>query len=585
MAKEIEEAEQAKFKKMISTLIEVNQDIKGPKDKENEAIKIAIKEAVNINPQKKNTFVSSKLLQISLFKILSKLKLQDFRLHGESKEEIQDPATGKIIPIGTPRPPAVEKLVNAAVASVMEEGDYANVLIGKNGADIDAMTVGDGFYWVGVNEENAFPYKVERLSYSNVYMDPYANHARDAKEIMAIFTASREEFEEMFEDDFDLSNVENGDIPTNANLYDESNFSQRQRDVQAKRIQWGYYYNLNKETLIFFAGGTCEILDVKQEEDYPHYMGSGNTKKIYHPICQRVCFLSPDGPYNFGFCSLLYDVSKALEKIENKYYKHVSKNTNPLSVLSIPTDSIDSFYASVASAEQERDLGGDAFIPVGYDQNLSNGTGISTRSLTTQSLVNDFNLMKSIFEELIKRIGVPLDEIVHKGNVTARQIDSESEASSAVMAQISENNAEQTKFDVNLCVDMIKTRVKKNNKTPLGLRVSWIKDGEELILPSGTLGALQEELKRNSYKTYVNRRSGVVQSNFARIAALSQFIQSIPAGSQQSSAAIREIANLRGLDFAGEVDQVEKEGVQSLSDPSQIEQGPSARQNLAGLLN
>jgi len=523
--------------KAVSTALEVisrNWDIKNEQDRINKDIQQLFTNGFEVRNPTGNRKITSKKLYQAIWRMASRMKPLDFTVQG----------------VG--RPESIERVVADAIWTTMDDGGYAEALRNKGGAFYNLLMYGDAFMYVGANPEQGPPILFNPLSNTNIYVDNFATAiraqgwGRNATKLVAIFSYSWPEFVSMypeFKDKVDLGRIPR-ELSTNEELERQKDFKYKLED---ELIEVAHFYDINYPNYTVFAGPSCTILEKHEKGDYPFEMN----KEPYIPILQYICWPSSEGFYNFGIGSMIYDLAIISRRLLNMEVAHIEDNTYPIELVNIPQGEASKFFNKLSLAHEMRASGKKGYVAMEYDP--MSPQSVSSQSLVTQNLVNEWQLAYDTLDREIKRMGIPLDEIDRQGNITATQILAEEENANALVKQIMEYNASESKFAVELTIDMIKEYITKNNKTPVNLSTTIRLDNGEDVVPDGiTMGMVSDELKKNKYFIRINARSGAIPSNVLRSAQIARGLSIAAPGTKAQQRLSGQFAQLHDLDIPGE---------------------------------
>ena len=522
--------------KAVSTALEVinrNWTTKNERDRINRDIQNLFEQGFEVRSPNGPRKINSKKLYQAVWRMASRMKPLDFTMHG------------------TGRGQAIERVVADGVATVMTEGGYAESLRNKGGAFYNLLMWGDGFLYAGANPKAGPPIVFMPVSNTNIYVDNFATAirsqgwGRDASKLVAIFSYSWPEFVAMYP--HMKNKVEMGRIPREFVGNEIERNKDYQYNLEDEIIEVAHSYDTNYPNYTIFAGPSCSIVEKHEKEDNPFMLN----KEPYIPILQYMCWPSSEGFYNYGIGNMIYDLAILSRRLLNMEMAHIEDNTYPIELVNVPQGEASKFFNKLSLAHEMRANGKKGFVAMEYDP--TSPQTVNSQTLLTQSLVNEWQLAYDTLDREIKRMGIPLDEIDRQGNITATQILAEEENANALVKQIMEYNASESKFAVELTIDMIKEYVTKKDKTPINLSTSIRLDSGQELVPEGvTMGMVSDELNKNNYFVRINARSGAIPSNVLRSAQVSRGLQVAAPGTVAQKKLLDQYAQLHDLDIPGE---------------------------------
>tara|TARA_R100000656_G_scaffold84328_1_gene61572 strand:- start:6496 stop:8268 length:1773 start_codon:yes stop_codon:yes gene_type:complete len=549
--------------KAVRTALEVMQehnDIKEQRDSDNQTIMDLMERGFKVVDPSGTRQISSKALQQALWRTIQRMKPLDFTIHG------------------TGRPEFMEQFVTQGVSTVLDRGGYVKALRDKQGAFFNLLLLGDAFIQVGTNpSEYDMPIGFNTISNSNVYVDPFAtvmraeSSGRSVSKMVVVFSYSWAEAVKFYPKLKKIGGA--GRIPRDL-TFDKETARSQQQTTQIKEktdlVEIAHFYDIANKNYTVFAGPSCTVLEKKSGDKYPFVKG----KKPYIPVIHMICQPASEGFYNHGIGDMIYDLAVLSQRLLNMEINHVNDNTYPIELVNLPKDKSAKFFNDLMAAHEMRAAGKKGFVPVEYDANSPGSSQISSQTLLTNNLTNEWQL---IFEQLtreISRLGINLDEADRGANVTATQILSEEEAANSFVKQVMEYNASETKFSIELTMDMIEEFIGKKNKTKLNLTTLIDVDGVELPLDEATLGNLSSELKEGDYFVKVNARTGAVPSNILQQAQISRILPLTPPGTPAFAKLQKQLADLNDRDLSMEdfaliqqAPQIAEEAIEGATEP------------------
>jgi len=516
-------------------VIDLNYNTKNERDSWNIDIQRLFERGFEVRSPKGNKKINSKRIFQAIWRMASRMKPLDFTIHGNN------------------RPREIERIVTDGVATVMNEGGYVGGMRDKQGAFFNLLMYGDAFMYVGATPDDdkntKFPIQFNPVSNSNIYVDQFAVGMRDkgwgrnARKMVAVFQYSYAEAKSIFPG----KRFGRGKIPRNM---------AQQREIEDKEIaqsareasdvtEIAYYYDLDNQVYSVFAGSSCTLLKELKGDKYP-FKKDG---EVYIPILHFLCQPSSQGFYNYGIGNMIYDLALQTQRLMNMEINHIEDNTYPVEIINAPQGEASKFFNKLSLAHEMRAQGKKGYVVMEQDPSGSNG--VQSQSLITQNLFNEWQAVFDRLDRELARMGIMLDEADRGANVTATQILAEEEAQNALIKQIMEYNATESKFAVDLTIDFIKRFVPKNDKTPLNLSTKIDTPEGEKRVDEVTLGNISEELKAHHYWTRINARTGVYPSNVLRSAQVSRMLNLATPGSPAYTKLVSEFAGIHDIDIPG----------------------------------
>lgn len=462
--------------------------------------------------------LSSKLLFQVRDEVMKKVKLLDFAIHGQG------------------RPEWMEKVVTAAVGTILDTGGFVKGMLGKQGAAEKSFMYGDGYLMLSGNKGKGAPFKFIPLENSQIYLDPDAVVFRDAdggrgvSKLVVIRSFSWAEFEKMYPKK--CKKVAWGEIPRKKSVWNSTDKTVLQTaDMDAEedyRVEVAYSFDLYNEAYTVFAGRNCFPLEDFRGKKYPFKKEDG---QLYIPIIHKYCRAALEGLYNLGLGDYMFELAVLSRELKRKQFRHTSDQASPYDLLYLPTNKKNTFYNSLALADELKAAGKRAMVTVDYDPKTEQPGMIQTQTLQTTSLTNDWIQMKEMLDQEYNRIGIFLDG-VSGVTKTAKQIAYEEDRQNDFVSHTMEQFAPEQKEAIEMVLQFIRDFVPKSDKTPLNLTTKIVVDGEEIPTDTITLGMVADELKRHHYFVKVNSSTGVVPSNTMKQIQTARAMQTAIPGSR-----------------------------------------------------
>ena len=520
-------------------MIQKNLDVKIIRDGKNLLIQKLMEDGFDVTSPSGNLKISSQMMQQALWRTANKMKPLDFEIHGVGRDE------------------SYERIMTAAVSTVMDKGRYVNSMRDKDGVFQKLLLYGDGFIHVGTDPDGDqdYPIQFNPISNSNIYVDSYATGVRSggigrsANQMCVMFSYSTDTAYEMWPE---LEKVKaNGRIPRDIGMLKELERSYIQTFKLDDLIEVAYFYDLAKRKYMIFAGSQCYVLEDKEGKDYPFVMDG----EPYIPVLQYLCMPSSEGFWNYGLGHILYRLALIQQRLMNMAINHAEDNTYPITLVNVPQAEAAKFFNKLQLAHEMRAVGKKGYVAMEYDPSKPGSNSVQAQSLLTNNLMNEWQIVMEQLTRELTRLGIPIDDVERGANVTASQIMSEEESANAWIKQVMEYNASESKFAVELTMDFIKKFVSKNSKESVQLTTAETienpKSGKALTasqLTQITMGMIASELKEYDYFVIVNSRSGAIPSNIMRQTELQRVMNTTMPGSPAWAKASWETAKLNNVD-------------------------------------
>jgi len=526
-------------------VIEDNFSSRNQQDAIVDAIQSLLNEAFLIVDPKGTKRLSSQRLYQALWRTASRMKPLDFLIHGDSM--------GRDFDIHR----IAEKIVTGGVATIMDKGGYDSALRDKNGAFFNLLLYGDGLIQIGTGDDD-IPIAFSAIASKNVYTDNYATgirmagKGRSAQKMVIIFSYSMDEYLRLYPDM--KGKVEAGRIDRIPSMKDQQRTFNQEFSLD-NLIEEAHSYDLTTKTNTIFAGGKHTIREKYKGENYPFIMEGSP----YIPILQFLCIPSSDGFWNYGIGHLLYRLAIVSRQLMNLEVNHISDNVLPIELISLPQGQAANFFNRLKAANKMRAAGQKGYVPMERSANDPNGSAITSQTLTTQNLFDEWQAVYDRLDQEIRRCGINIDELDVGGTKTATEILALEENANSFVKQIMEWNASETQEAVEITVDMIKEFIPDKNDYPVNLTTKIDNSRMEGV----TMGMVAEELRSRNYFVEVNARTGAIPSNIVMRQRYGDALMLAQPGSPAQMKIITELNALNGIDIPGE------EFIMQMSAPSQ----------------
>jgi|TARA_R100001530_G_scaffold10633_1_gene10457 hypothetical protein len=524
--------------KSVENALKVVNDGFDVRNKQNGRIKSIQKlfqESFIISDPKGTKKLNAQRLYQVLWRTAGRTKPLDFTLNGVNKD-------------GIPVDPNQERLVTAGVSTVMDKGGYNSAFRDKQGLAFNFLLYGDAFLQIGANDDkkSKIPIAFRVLSNDNIYVDNFATAVRakasgaSASKMVVVFTYSKDNFDEMWPDNNEVMGV----IPRNRDEKEQiKDIDQELKDED--KVEVAHSYDLTTKTHVIFAGTQSKVLQEDEGDDYPFVMEG----EEYIPIVQFMCMPSSEGFYNEGIGAMVYKLAMISRELLNMEVNHLQDNVYPITHVNIPKGEAAKYFNKLKAAHQMRSVGKKGYVAMEYDPNSPNSERVTSESLLTNNLFNEW---QNVFDRLdgeLRRLGINIDELDVAGDKTATEILALEENANAFVKQIMEYNATESKFAAKATLDMITEFVGKKDKTPLNLAVKIpLASGAEAQVGQITLGMISEELKVNHYWVNINSRSGAIPSNNVLRAEINSVLPFMQPGSPAWKRAVGQLSQLSNFD-------------------------------------
>jgi hypothetical protein len=361
-------------------------------------------------------------------------------------------------------------------------------------------------------------------------------------------------------------------VDTHVDRTRESKFQEFDRD-EKEIVQIAHYYDIGTEEYVCIAGRQKIKLDYKSGEDYP-YIKDGMP---YIPLSQFSCFYGAEGFYDEGLGSIFYDMVLELRKLTNMQLLHIEDQIAPVTFLTVPNGEVKRTLKSYKYALKLREKGLRPLATLGYDETNPNGSNLNMQTLQAPNNTQAWQIIDQYFERSIKRSGVNLDGIDRGTNVTARQVLAEEESSNAVIKQIMENNATETKHIVEVTISMMKAYIDKDNDTPVDFTTTINLEEIGMKGEKVTLGEVAEDLDVNTYFVRVNSRTGAIPSQAMLRAKYEALLPALAPEDPNRSAVVKSLFELSDLDY-DVANPIANNMQQPMGQPGQMPPNPTERQ-------
>jgi hypothetical protein len=546
--------------KAVVTYLEVisnNSSEKNLQIAKNKAIQELLESTFEVsNPSGTQKIPSQRLYQ-ALWRVQNRMKPLDFMIHG------------------TGQPQYKEKIVSDGVSTVMDRGGYDSALRDKNGAFFSLLLYGDATIMVGANDDKKSyaPVLFTPVSIDNVYADVFATGIRNrgnagsAYRAVAIFSYSWNRAVDLFPKLKEIGGI--GKIPREREGWDKELERKYEQEFSMEdEVEIGFGWDISKQNFTVFAGSACTVLEEYNGDDYPFLKKDGTP---YIPLLHFICVPSSEGFYNHGVGDLLYKLAIVSGRLLNMEVGHAEDNTYPITIVSTPQAEASNFFAKLATAHKQRAAGKKPFVVLERDPNDSND--VQAKSLTTQNLTNEWQLIYNTFLDEIQMLGINLKELTQEGNPTATEILSDEENSQSWVKQVMEYNASESQEAVEITLDCIEEFVSKNSKVPLNLTTKIpTEDGQDEVRADGmNMGMLKTAIKDGDWFVKINSRTGAIPSNTMLRAKIMSVFPLAQPGSPAQGKLAKMMAEIADMDLMPEEFMPQQQEAQATPEAAQAD--------------
>lgn len=456
----------------------------------------------------------------------------------------------------------LEILVAKAVKEVLHRGGYDSSFAGKQGIVDRILRNGDAYRLIFQQDpdKTAFPVGFKLIDQNNIFVSTSATTFRGGNKnvthLVALFAGTVEEFKEAFPEYKD-SEVRPGTIPKNTTSFKDLDQTYTQKLTQdngsedQELMDWAYSFCISPGKMAYrlFAGGDLSILESENEKDYSwKFENLEGKEEPYIPVANYMCIPAVEGIFNDGLGAYLYDLCIVFRQVLNMTVGHVQENAYPHTLINLPQDQLQSFFGLVRMADQLRNAGERAYIPVGYNPNQQ-GVAPSASAILNGGRMDEASSLLALLDDEFRKCGVYLDEPVDP-SVTATQVKLNASNALVLPKSIMKVNASEIEFEVMVAIDMIKKYVNENDETPLILDTTIeLPDGNYSIrgVPF-TLGWLAGILKERQWRVVTDPESGA-RTNDAMLSIMYQeMLPQLDPASPEYAAVARRLMLVSGVD-------------------------------------
>jgi len=521
--------------KSIVSLLQTSAVAKNERDQKNIAIRDMFEAGFVATEPNGPRQIHSKLLVQAFSQISTMMKFLDFSVDAQNRTVGQ------------------KAVVSAGISTICDKGGLDNVMRDKGGVFQNLILYGDGYFTVNENdneqEKTSVPIVFDVYANSNVVLDNNATkiRGRGGKAVTKAMVYSEFTIDEAKSTFGSLIGDAKGKIPRNNAALDNIEKDESQKN-EVDTVEIGYFWDISNKKYIVVAGEQMEELENKSGDAYPFMMNG----VAYLPIFNFICQPAAKGVYNHGLGDYIYELALVNQKLLNLGINHAYKGADPITVLNVPQGKSKKFIKNLDQANRMRSQGKDAYAIIEHDPMNPGASAVSSQTINTQSLVNEWQMIFDRLTNELKRWGINVDAIEHGSGITASQIISEEEARSAFVKQIMEYNASETQFMVEVVLDKLKDLSSKND-TPLNTTIKF-EDKEtgvegEVEVEDITIGDVIDQLKKHDYYVKVNSRTGVFPTNIMKQAQISRVLPALQPGTPAHTKMLKEFASLNEHNF------------------------------------
>ena len=409
--------------------------------------------------------------------------------------------------------------VNLAINSIVRDSCLVNAFTDKTAVFFRSLLFGDAFVRIGASYDS--PIKFETCSIQDIWIDSNALEMRssggniDVDELAISYYYSKSEFDSLY------PNFSNKVIAGKVPFFDGSD--------EGDFVQVVHYYSRSRREYIVLAGSNAVSVFSVCGDDYPYY---DLHNKPYIPVLHFACFPSLDGFYNSGLGNLLYNLHIETRRLMNMAISAISNRVDPLYTITMKKSKIAEFQNWFYKALEAKSRGEMGIIPVDTDENGNAEYG-RVQSIIGEELSNEFERLLAQYDQIVKRLGINLDDISYSGD-TARHTILREENSSNFVRQIIEQNSSEFRFAIECILSAIRDFVAHDDNSRIA---------------SMTMGELSQILADDGFYVDVDLRSGAYLNNAFEIAKIDEVLKHLPRESKAYSKVISERSKLLGVEI------------------------------------
>lgn len=511
-----------------------NYTAKNQHDQDVQAINDLFTQGFEIHDPTGARKINSKMLIQWLEDWGGEMNIMDFDINGSGKDDY------------------LEYLVTEGVNTVLTCGGFDRTFNGKGGAMTNALLYGDGYRMIGTNEEDGFPVMFTPVTQSNIYFNVRATDFRNTNKPVTrcavVYSGTWNEFISLFPEAKNKAGI--GLIPRNFTYLKESDMSYAQTyntPSMDTTVEWCYYWDLDHKHFVLFAGSQCTVIAEKKGSEWIwDYTDSYGRKKSYIPISHYSVFPAAEGMYNYGIGHYVYDVAKFYNGLANMMGTHVENNIFSPKVIGIGQGQSADFMRKINMGYQERALGQTPWVPV--ESSATSPNGISMYNTSVPLMYNELLTAWENLEKNLTRLGYYPDGIENTSK-TAFEERINYERASKPIKRIMRRNALETRFEIEVTLDLIRKTVSSTDKTPLNITSPVKIDGEMKNPSMLTLGNLKNTLKNGHWFVNMQTKKVDIPSETIKMQGIQELLPFLTPGSPAFNKAVKTTAALKGLDF------------------------------------
>jgi len=464
--------------------------------------------------------------------------------------------------------------IKAAVEYIMKEGSWVNALKNdKDGAFFMLSMIGNAFVEIStkgkMNADNSAPLQFNTIPPDRIFFNRTAVRMRDsargmnARRCIIVYDLTFDEYmEDIVPEIADIKmrkkaeNVSWDLLPLSSELDSisrrsvslSSNASGKSSDnfesEISRRGQVAVYIDLDARAKIMIAGGGATIISQFLGDDFPHMMND----KPYIPVVNLRCFGRARGFYDGGMGHYVSELNQLEELLQNKTVSGAIKEVDPMDVLTVANGRQLDVQQAIIDAELDMAAGR---RPIILNEMTDDGSPMvgNMGKLSGGGIGNSGVAIENILEKQKLEVGMNMRDVSTEKEKTAFAIQQEAAAQTALPSRISEKNAGEYKFAIEVIIDLMQKLIPTSNKTIIPTREIKMSTGEDAISVSGfKLGDVIKMMKKQKLQVTVEDQSGVTPTNFERIAKINTLLPLFQ-GTKAGVKLMKELVELSGYSF------------------------------------
>lgn len=413
----------------------------------------------------------------------------------------------------------MRNIVSQWVAWVMKNWGYDKMLR-DNFSGFDSQLTYWDFIWMVWTDNKWLP-EFRKGSLQNIYFNPQATNLRSkdwtqATRCVIVYEYNWDEAIKIWPELETKWMI--GKLPSTVDQEQYDDLQQKedeQREYARKRLVevWFYYDITSEARYTIFAWPTAAILEDKEWEEYPFYLGEWEMRDNYIPLLQWICFPTKEWIFNAWIWHIVYRLATLYREMWNKAANHMLDNMDPLRIINLPKQQAPWFLAKVKQAQEAQKKWKKPLVVNAFWEWEKQSWAGQLDTLQATPLTQEFERFEQFLITSLRRFGINLDTVFTQASKTATALQLEEEAQSEFIRQIQEQNTSTYEMAIKITIDMIKKNISSKDKTPLPIDIT-VTDEEtwEVSIESVTLWMLADELKLHEYIPVVNSRSWVIFS-------------------------------------------------------------------------